>query len=34
MTKKDYVDKLIDIVKHKAEQCTVKQLKVLINSYK
>lgn len=34
MTKQDYIDKLIGIVKNKAEQCTVKQLKVLINSYK
>ena len=34
MTKQDYIDKLIDIVKDKADKCTVKQLRVLINSYK
>ena len=34
MTKQDYIDKLVTIVKQKAEHCTVKQLRVLINSYK
>jgi len=34
MTKQDYIEKLISIVKHKAHKCTVKQLRVLINSYK
>jgi hypothetical protein len=34
MTKQDYIDKLVIIVKQKAEHCTVKQLRVLINSYK
>jgi len=34
MTKQDYIDKLVTIVKQKAENCTVKQLRVLINSYK
>ncbi len=34
MTKQDYIEKLVTIVKQKAEQCTVKQLRVLINSYK
>ena len=34
MTKKDYIEKLVTIVKQKAEHCTVKQLRVLINSYK
>jgi len=34
MTKQDYIKKLVTIVKLKAEQCTVKQLRVLINSYK
>lgn len=34
MTKQDYIEKLVTIVKQKAEHCTVKQLRVLINSYK
>ena len=34
MTKQDYIEKLVTIVKQKAENCTVKQLRVLINSYK
>lgn len=34
MTKTEYIDKLIAIVKTKAELCTVKQLRVLINSHK
>ena len=34
MTKQDYIEKLVIIVKQKAEHCTVKQLRVLINSYK
>ena len=34
MTKQDYIEKLVTIVKQKADKCTVKQLRVLINSYK
>jgi len=34
MTKSEYIDKLVAIVKDKAEKCTVKQLRVLIHSYK
>ena len=34
MTKKDYIEQLVNIVKEKADKCTVKQLRVLINSYK
>ena len=34
MTKQDYIDKLVTIVRQKADKCTVKQLRVLITSYK
>ena len=34
MTKKEYIEQLVDIVKEKADKCTVKQIRVLINSYK
>lgn len=34
MTKKDYIEQLVNIVRTKANKCTVKQLRVLINSHK
>ena len=34
MTKADYIEQLLEIVRINASKCTVKQLRTLISSYK